>query len=191
MVRRHAASVVLASACGCALATCPTAAAAPAPQSASASAPVEKVHAAAVIPPFLKNIGRRWVRVPPKRIAKTVAKRTIKRAGKKWILSGGTECVFPFPQQFCTQQARNGLGQALYFGGPPGVWNRGFSPRRQISAPLLVGRVYYLTCWVLGDRVNGPYGSTNLWYRVANGGYVSDALLYTGTNDVIRGVAHC
>ena len=53
------------------------------------------------------------------------------------------------------------------------------------------GNVYYLTCWLLGARVAGPYGNTDLWYRVTNGGYVSDALLYTGTNYVIPGVVHC
>jgi hypothetical protein len=189
MVRRRAASIVLACVCGCVLGPPSAAAAAPARDSATAGAPVQ-AHAAA-IPPFLRNIARRWVRVPPKKIAKTVAKRVIKRAGRKWLTSGGTECVFPFPDRFCTQRARNGLGQALYWGGPPGVWSRTYSPRREISSPLVVGQVYYLTCWLLGDRIYGPYGSTDLWYRVTNGGYVSDALLYTGTNYVIRGVAHC
>ncbi len=80
----------------------------------------------------------------------------------------------------------------MYVGGVPGVWTRSYSPRQLFGPSLVVGRVYYLTCWVLGDRINGLYGSTtNLWYRVTNGGYVSDAFLYTGTDYVINGVEHC
>jgi hypothetical protein len=121
-----------------------------------------------------------------------VGKAAVKRAGRKWVLSGGTECVFPFPEKFCSTPARWGLGQALWYRGRrPGVWNRSYAPMYEISLPLVPGQVYHLTCWLLGDRVYGPYGYTNLWYRVRNGGYVSDALLYTGTNDVISGVAHC
>jgi hypothetical protein len=129
--------------------------------------------------------------VPPKKVALRFSKFVIKRSAKKWIKSGGTECQFPFPERFCTQRAREGLGQAVYYRGTPGVWSRSVSPRHEVGAPLVVGSVYYLSCWLLGDRIYGPYGSTDLWYRLRNGGYVSDALLYTGTNYVISGVAHC
>ncbi len=132
--------------------------------------------------------------MPPKKIAQKVAVSAIKRSGRKWLESGGTVCVFPFPQAFCIAQEERvwGLGQAVWYNGlRPGVWNRTYSRQYEVTQPLIPGSVYYLTCWQLGDRVDGPWGSTDLWYRVVSGGYVSDALLYTGTNAVIAGVAHC
>jgi hypothetical protein len=186
-------STVVAVAAVVALTFCSSAAAQPSLDKLTPDAASTRADAAAPIPPFLKNLAQRFVRQPPRRIALRVGKRAVKRAGKEWLESGGTECVFPFPEKFCSvATTRWGLGQAVWSNGrPPGVWNRTYAPRREISEPLVPGKVYYLTCWLLGDRVYGPFGSTNLWYRVTNGGYVSDALLYTGTNDVIPGVAHC
>ena len=71
------------------------------------------------------------------------------------------------------------------------MWSRPFGARHEVNAPLIPGQVYDLTCWALGDRVYGPFGYTNLWYRLTLGGYVPDALLYTGTNNVYPGVRHC
>lgn len=88
-----------------------------------------------------------------------------------------------------------GLGQALRAtnGLPPGVWNRSFSRQYEVTAPLLVGQVYYLTCWQYGDNVVGPYGDSVLWYRVTSGGFVSNALLYTGVGPrrLLAGVDRC
>jgi hypothetical protein len=132
------------------------------------------------------------MRKPPVKIATKVARKTITNAGETWFESGGTECVFPFPQKFCVQRTVWGLGQALWYNGRrPGVWSRTVRPRHEVNQPLVANVVYDLTCWALGERVNGPYGSTDLWYRVVSGGYVSDALLYTGTNYVYPGVRHC
>jgi hypothetical protein len=156
--------------------------------------PQIEAHASGSIPQFLKNLARRWMRSPSRRIVMGVAKYKIKRSARKYLSSGGTECEFPFPKRFCSKQRRQaswGLGQAVWYYGRPGVWNRKYSRQYEVSAPLVPGRVYWLTCWRPGDRVNGPYGSTDLWYRVPSGGYVSDALLYTGTNNVIPGVDRC
>jgi hypothetical protein len=184
---------VVAAAAVVAFTFCSSASAQPSRDMLAPDAPSARADAAAPIPPFLRNLAQRFVRQPPRKIVLRVGKAAVRRAAREWITSGGTECVFPFPERFCSvANTRWGLGQAVWYNArPPGVWNRTFRPRYEISAPLVPGKVYYLTCWGLGDRVYGPFGYTNLWYRVANGGYVSDALLYTGTNDVIPGVAHC
>ena len=100
----------------------------------------------------------------------------------------------PFPSSFCsTRLERWGLGQALWYRGQvPGVWNRTYSRQYQTSQPLTPRYMYWLTCWRYGDRVYGPYKSTTIWYRAAyRGGYVSGALLYTGSWNQIPGMPYC
>ena len=143
------------------------------------------------IPSYLLNTARRWLAKPPVKIATKVARKKIVKSYDTYVRSNGTVCEFPFPARFCAP--RYGLGQAVpdRAGAAPGVWSWSWSPRREISRPLVIGEVYYLYCWQLGDQVTGIYGSTYLWYRVSNGGYVSDALLFTGTNDVLPNVPRC
>jgi hypothetical protein len=47
---------------------------------------------------------------------------------------------------------------------------------RQLRNGARVG----IVCQTLGSRVSGTYGTTRLWNRLINGGYVSDAYVYTG-----------
>ena len=158
-----------------------------------------RVEAARIsLPNWIKNVARRWAVRFAKRVGKEAGDQALD-AATEWILSGGTECSFPFPQRFCSSRWRTsapgpvwGLGEAMwYYGRPPGVWSRPFGQRYEISRPLVPGTVYWLTCWTIGDRVYGPWGSNDLWYRVTNGGYTPDALLYTGTNYAIPGVRRC
>ena len=40
-----------------------------------------------------------------------------------------------------------------------------------------------LGCWVTGDSAQGPYGISEVWYRISGrSGYISDAMLYTGSD---------
>ncbi|WP_428837925.1 SH3 domain-containing protein [Streptomyces thermocarboxydus] len=41
-------------------------------------------------------------------------------------------------------------------------------------------------CQRPGTTVTGPYGTSNIWDNVANGEYVSDAYVYTGSDGYIR-----
>ncbi|MFE9020676.1 SH3 domain-containing protein [Streptomyces sp. NPDC007808] len=41
-------------------------------------------------------------------------------------------------------------------------------------------------CQRPGTWVSGPYGSTNIWDNIANGEYVSDAYVRTGSDGYIR-----
>ena len=39
-----------------------------------------------------------------------------------------------------------------------------------------------IVCQTRGQRVNGRYGSTRIWDKLAGGGFVSDAYIYTGSD---------
>ncbi|MEU5136140.1 SH3 domain-containing protein [Streptomyces californicus] len=40
-------------------------------------------------------------------------------------------------------------------------------------------------CQKPGERVTGPYGTSNLWDNIANGQFVADAYVYTGRDGYI------
>ncbi|WP_374404329.1 hypothetical protein [Streptomyces sp. 35G-GA-8] len=42
-----------------------------------------------------------------------------------------------------------------------------------------------INCQKPGEWVSGPYGTTNLWDNIANGQFVSDAYVYTGSNGYV------
>jgi len=142
------------------------------------------------IPPLVAKLATKW--------ATTAGTAAAKAAAKAFIRSGACKAVLP--AKLCNLGSRParrpstwGLGLAVRLpnGRVPGVWNSPSSVRHQLGSPLTPGSFYYLTCWTLGQRIAGPFGATTLWYRLTNRGYVSDALLYTGTNDVVPGVRHC
>lgn len=39
-----------------------------------------------------------------------------------------------------------------------------------------------INCWVSGQSIAGPYATSSIWYTVEGGGYVSDAMIITGSN---------
>lgn len=44
-----------------------------------------------------------------------------------------------------------------------------------------------IQCTARGEWITGQYGDTNLWDNIGSGRYVSDALVYTGTNNPVAG----
>lgn len=44
-----------------------------------------------------------------------------------------------------------------------------------------------LRCHVVGARVSGPYGAEDIWDELDSGGFVPDALIYTGSNTAVVG----
>jgi hypothetical protein len=147
----------------------------------------------ASIASYIRSLARRWKSWPPRRIVTRYGMKKIKQEWREWRNSQGTDCDPPFPSSFCsTRLERWGLGQALWSGGrAPGVWNRPNYQRREIGPPLTPRFVYWLSCWTYGDRVYGPYKNTTIWYWAAYRGYVSGALLYTGSWNQIPGVRRC
>ncbi|MEV6122435.1 SH3 domain-containing protein [Streptomyces sp. NPDC052077] len=60
----------------------------------------------------------------------------------------------------------------------PGTWY-------SIVRVLPAGSRVTITCQRPGTNVAGPYGTTTLWDNIANGQYVSDAYVYTGSNGYV------
>lgn len=40
-------------------------------------------------------------------------------------------------------------------------------------------------CQTIGDRVTGYYGTSNIWNRIRDGGYIADAYVYTGSDGMV------
>ncbi|MPY52254.1 SH3 domain-containing protein [Streptomyces acidicola] len=40
-------------------------------------------------------------------------------------------------------------------------------------------------CQRPGERISGPYGTTNIWDNIADGDYISDAYVYTGSSGYV------
>jgi hypothetical protein len=138
------------------------------------------------IPPWLKNVARHYL---TRRVPKAAAKRIF----KEWVKSEATSCDGPLPSRyFCpSRPLRWGVGTAMIFNGQgPTTWSSTQSPA-SFMGRLQPGAAYWLTCWVAGSRTSVGSSTSNLWYRLTNGAYVSDAWMYTGTNYPIPGVARC
>jgi surface antigen len=56
-----------------------------------------------------------------------------------------------------------------------------------VIGSLANGTAVSIQCTARGEWITGQYGDTNLWDNIGNGRYVSDALVYTGTNDPVAG----
>ncbi|MFE4754524.1 SH3 domain-containing protein [Streptomyces mirabilis] len=46
-----------------------------------------------------------------------------------------------------------------------------------------------ISCQRPGDSVSGPYGTTSIWDNIANGEYISDAYVKTGSDGYVA--PHC
>lgn len=117
------------------------------------------------------------------------------RIVKKWVKDKATQCPSWLPSWFFCTRAPNpvwGRGVAVGIGR---LWPGEFvSPWRVDRGPVRLlrpGRVFWLTCWSLGRKISNSSRSSNYWYKLTDGYWVSDAWLYTGTNTPLRGVANC
>ena len=52
-------------------------------------------------------------------------------------------------------------------------------------ASIAVGTTVSFSCFVAGQDVTGPYGTEDLWDALDSGGYVPDALIFTGSNSAV------
>ncbi|MFJ2114389.1 peptidase [Streptomyces sp. NPDC087850] len=59
----------------------------------------------------------------------------------------------------------------------------------QLVRVLSYGATVPVNCQKTGEWIAGPYGTTNLWDNIANGQYISDAYVYTGSSGYIA--PHC
>ncbi|MFC9429229.1 hypothetical protein [Streptomyces sp. NPDC056987] len=55
----------------------------------------------------------------------------------------------------------------------------------QLVRVLQYGATVPINCQKPGERITGPYGTTNLWDNIANGEFISDAYVYTGSSGYV------
>jgi hypothetical protein len=118
----------------------------------------------------------------------------VKRVVKKWASGKAKECPSPLPRWFfCSRPAEPqwGRGMAVDIGGQwPGEFYSPWSPSNPPRV-LRPGYVFWLTCWSSGAVIDNGVFRSNLWYRLTNGLWASDAWLYTGTNEPLPNVGRC
>ncbi|MFF4084585.1 SH3 domain-containing protein [Streptomyces sp. NPDC001777] len=62
---------------------------------------------------------------------------------------------------------------------------RGPGTKYGIVRTLPYGMRVPVYCQKPGERVTGPYGTSNLWDNIANGQFVADAYVHTGSDGYI------
>jgi hypothetical protein len=70
-----------------------------------------------------------------------------------------------------------GSGSAPVYSGPGST--------NSALGSVAVGTTVSFHCFVAGQRVSGPYGTEDLWDALDGGGYIPDALVYTGSNSAV------
>ncbi|KAB2588972.1 SH3 domain-containing protein [Streptomyces arboris] len=55
----------------------------------------------------------------------------------------------------------------------------------RIVRTLPLGMRVPIYCQKPGERVTGPYGTSNLWCNIANGEFISDTYVYTGSDGYV------
>ena len=70
-----------------------------------------------------------------------------------------------------------GSGSVSVYSGP--------GSSNSATGSLPVGAAVSFHCFIAGQRVTGPYGTEDLWDALDSGGYVPDALIYTGSNSAV------
>lgn len=55
----------------------------------------------------------------------------------------------------------------------------------RIVRTLPLGMSVPIYCQKPGERVTGPYGTSNLWCNIANGQFISDTYVYTGSDGYV------
>jgi hypothetical protein len=142
---------------------------------------------------WIKNLAERYAewRERYRDLALEVAKHGL----QEWARSDGTECPWFLPASYFCPTTNKwsywGVGYAVQWGGRVGgIFNRP-SGRRYRWGLLRPGRLFWLTCYTSGDKSWDGRVYSTLWYRLPGGGYINDAWVETGTNDVVPGVSPC
>ncbi|MEV0281866.1 SH3 domain-containing protein [Streptomyces sp. NPDC050610] len=76
----------------------------------------------------------------------------------------------------------------VYYPVAPGVQlnvRRGPSTSSQLVKKLAIGSRVPIRCQTRGQRVSGPYGTTDIWDSIAPGQYISDAYVKTGSDGFV------
>lgn len=83
-------------------------------------------------------------------------------------------CPTPAPTVHATGTA-NGAGKDLSVFNAP-------TTRTSVARRIKTGSKVLIVCQTRGQSVYGPFGRSTTWDKLKNGGYVSDAFVYTGSD---------
>lgn len=92
------------------------------------------------------------------------------------LLLLGLQVIDAAPSLAATGHTIGSSSVPVYSG--PGSGNSG-------DGSIPVGTTVSFSCFVTGQDVSGPYGTEDLWDALDSGGYVPDALIYTGSNSAV------
>ncbi|KIF76033.1 hypothetical protein QR77_23405 [Streptomyces sp. 150FB] len=83
--------------------------------------------------------------------------------------------------------AADGLASKHYPIAPGYRVNVRIGPGTQfgVSRVLPAGTSVPINCQTPGTNVNGPYGTSNIWDNIANGEFIADAYVHTGSDGYI------
>lgn len=86
-----------------------------------------------------------------------------------------------------TTLAADGLASKHYPIAPGYRVNVRIGPGTQfgVSRVLPAGTSVPINCQTPGTNVNGPYGTSNIWDNIANGEFIADAYVHTGSDGYI------
>ncbi|MFJ4922228.1 SH3 domain-containing protein [Streptomyces sp. NPDC088725] len=80
-----------------------------------------------------------------------------------------------------------GLASTSYALAPGYTVNVRSGPGTQygVVRTLPAGASVQINCQTPGTNVTGPYGTSNLWDNIANGQYISDTYVHTGSDGYV------
>ena len=107
--------------------------------------------------------------------------RTFSTTGVLHAKRNGSTAVVPAPTPTPPSQSQGPAAKALTTvnlrSGPGTSFN--------ITRTVATGTVLNLSCYTSGTTVSGPYGTESAWDQTTTGDWVSDALVYTGSNSPV------
>ncbi|WP_149830595.1 SH3 domain-containing protein [Streptomyces tailanensis] len=106
------------------------------------------------------------------------------------ITGDGEEEQTATPSTTAATAAATVTAAVRYYSVAPGVRvnvRSGPSTSYSIVRVLAEGAEVPIYCQTPGQTISGPYGTTNLWDNIANGQYISDAYVYTGSDGYVAG----
>ncbi len=121
-------------------------------------------------------------RVGKGRVGKGMVGRT-RRAGTVLIVAGMT-AVLGATTAEASVTAHVIVGHGVGYVNVRGAANTSSPVLRTVPS----GAAVSLECYVNGQSVTGPFGPSVIWYAMTGGGWVTDALLETGSNSAIAPV---
>ncbi|MFD4897099.1 SH3 domain-containing protein [Streptomyces sp. NPDC058411] len=103
-------------------------------------------------------------------------------------VTGTTDTVTATPEAVVAEEVTTLAAGTVVYPIAPGYRvnvRRGPGTQYGIVRTLPYGMSVPVYCQKPGERVTGPYGTSNIWDNIANGQFVADAYVHTGSDGYI------